>query len=399
MSAEDSIRWLPVGEVGEVRMGKQLSPASRANGKQLPYLRVANVLDGRIDYSDVNLMGFTPSERLIYLLRPGDILLNEGQSLELVGRSAIYKEPANVYYFQNTLVRFRAGGAVLPEYAQAVFSWWLRIGVFAAIAKKTTSIAHLGGDRFAKLSFPLRPLAEQRRIVEVFSALDDQEKSIEASIVKGRLVRGEIMRKILSSQERGWAVLGDVAAVSSGSTPSRSRGDYWVGGTVPWVRTAEINFSVIADSGECVTRRAVTETGLRVYPKGTVLLAMYGEGVTRGRSAVLGVDATVNQAAAAIVCDPTRLDNRYLYHWLESSYNEIRKIGQGSNQTNLNGTLVGSICLPLPSIEEQRRLVAPIEAFDQRLASDRDELAKLQTLKNGLTDDLLSGNARLRNVA
>jgi len=399
MSAEDSIRWLPVGEVGEVRMGKQLSPSSRANGKQMPYLRVANVLDGRIDYSDVNLMGFTSRERESYSLRPGDVLLNEGQSLELVGRSAIYKEPAGAYYFQNTLVRFRARDSVLPEYAQDVFSWWLRTGVFAAIAKKTTSIAHLGGDRFAKLSFPLRPLAEQRRIVEVFSALGDQERIIEASIAKGHLVRGEIMRQVLSSREGNGATLGDVAAVSSGNTPSRSRPDYWAVGTIPWVRTAEINFSLIADTGERVTKRAVTETGLRVYPKGTVLLAMYGEGVTRGRSAVLGVDATVNQAAAAIVCDPTRLDHRYLYRWLESNYNEIRKIGQGSNQTNLNGALVGSIRLPLPSIEEQRRLVAPIEAFDQKLASDRDELAKLRTLKQGLTDDLLSGKVRVRDVA
>lgn len=84
------IQWPEVRDVGDVRMGKQLSPASRDAAGQFPYLRVANVHLGRINYADVNTMGFTGKERKTYGLMPGDILLNEGQSLELVGRSAIY---------------------------------------------------------------------------------------------------------------------------------------------------------------------------------------------------------------------------------------------------------------------------------------------------------------------
>lgn len=399
MWVDDSITWLPVKEVGEVRMGKQLSPSSRAYGTQYPYLRVANVMDGYIDYFDVNRMGFSSAERKTYALSPGDILLNEGQSLELVGRSAIYDGPADKFCFQNTLVRFRPGESLLPEYAQAVFRWWLGAGVFASIAKKTTSIAHLGGERFAQLSFPFRPVAEQRRIVDVLAALAEEEQAVEVLIRKSRLVRGEIVRAALFGQQVASVAIRDVAAVSSGSTPSRSRGEYWSGGTVPWVRTAEINFNVITEAGECVTSKAVADTGLRVYPRGTVLLAMYGEGVTRGRSAILGVEATTNQAAAAIVCDPRRIDHQYLHYWLEGSYGEIRKIGQGSNQTNLNGSLVGVIRLPLPSVDEQRRLVAPIEAFDRKLAADTLELSKLRTFKQGLTDDLLSGKVRMHEVA
>ncbi|GHH13403.1 restriction endonuclease subunit S [Streptomyces lanatus] len=243
------------------------------------------------------------------------------------------------------------------------------------------------------------PLADQRRIVELLAALAEEERAIEASIAKGRLIRGEIMRKRLHDREGDWVAVGDVAVVSSGSTPSRSRKEYWSGGTVPWVRTAEINFSVINESGEYVTRKAVADTGLRVYPPGTVLLAMYGEGVTRGRTAILGVEATVNQAAAAIVCDPLRLNYRYLYYWLENSYDEIRKIGQGSNQTNLNGALVGSIRLPLPTVEVQQDLVAPIQAFDRKLAADAEELVKLRMFKQALTGDLLSGRVRMPAAA
>lgn len=194
--------WPTVREVGEVRMGKQLSPSSRQFGTQLPYLRVANVLDGWINYSDVKVMGFSDSERRTYELRPGDILLNEGQSLELVGRSAIYRRGEGEFQFQNTLVRFRVGEDVLPEYAQTVFSYWLTTGVFATIAKKTTSIAHLGGDRFASLPFPMVSLEDQRNVVRTLDAWDKRIASEEDALAKLRRLKQGLVDDLLSGKVR-----------------------------------------------------------------------------------------------------------------------------------------------------------------------------------------------------
>ncbi|MEU5632041.1 hypothetical protein ACH47C_08195 [Streptomyces rishiriensis] len=188
---------LSVRDVGEVRMGKQLSPSSREFGEQLPYLRVANVLDGWIDYSDVNMMGFSEGEQRIYRLSPGDVLLNEGQSLELVGRSAIFRGYAENLYFQNTLVRFRPGGGLIPEYAQAVFSYWLTTGVFAGIAKQTTSIAHLGGERFASLSFPMVDIDEQAKIVRMLCAWDGKISGEVSALAKIRSLRAGLVDDLL----------------------------------------------------------------------------------------------------------------------------------------------------------------------------------------------------------
>ncbi|MFE3887488.1 restriction endonuclease subunit S [Streptomyces lydicus] len=199
-SAGVPVRWVPVKDAGSVRMGKQLSPDSRAAGKQFPYLRVANVLDGRIDYADVKTMGFAESERDVYSLSPGDILLNEGQSLELVGRSAIYEHEAGEFCFQNTLVRFRSGDGLLPRYAQAVFKLWLTSGVFAQIAKKTTSIAHLGGERFGALRFPLVPLAEQQRIIDLIDTWDKRIESDAKSLAKLRVLKQGIAGDLLSAK-------------------------------------------------------------------------------------------------------------------------------------------------------------------------------------------------------
>ncbi|WP_326630609.1 restriction endonuclease subunit S [Streptomyces sp. NBC_01761] len=192
--------WKPVKEVGEVRMGKQLSPDSRAAGEQYPYLRVANVYAGHIDYSNVNYMSYSKAERKAYGLVPGDILLNEGQSLELVGRSAIYRKAPGAFFFQNTLIRFRCSEQVMPEYAQIVFEYWLRAGVFAAIAKQTTSIAHLGGGRFGALNFPLVSLSGQQTLVASVASCDESLRTEADQLAKLRLLKRGLVDDLLTGR-------------------------------------------------------------------------------------------------------------------------------------------------------------------------------------------------------
>lgn len=153
-----------ISDLGDVQSGRQRSPHF-TEGVLRPYLRVANVFDGYIDTSDVLKMHFKESEYETFKLNEGDILLNEGQSLELVGRSAIYHgEPANCC-FQNTLLRFKPNSEILSDYAQYLFRYLLNTGQFAAIASRTTSIAHLGATRFAGMVVRIPPLPEQRKIV------------------------------------------------------------------------------------------------------------------------------------------------------------------------------------------------------------------------------------------
>ena len=128
-----------------------------------PYLRVANVFEDRIDLSDVLSMDFDASDYARYKLEPDDILLNEGQSTELVGRPAMFRGEIADCCFQNTLIRFRANRAKTePEYALAVFLAYLRSGAFARVSSKTSSVAHLGAARFAEMPFPLPPLQVQQ---------------------------------------------------------------------------------------------------------------------------------------------------------------------------------------------------------------------------------------------
>jgi len=151
-----------VKDAGHVQLGRQRAPKYQSGKHTHPYLRVANVFEDRIDLTSVLSMDFDPADFATYRLAQGDILLNEGQSTELVGRPAMWRDELPECCFQNTLIRFRAYPDTMePEFALEVFLYYLRKGQFARQSSKTSSVAHLGAGRFAEMPVPLPPLKRQ----------------------------------------------------------------------------------------------------------------------------------------------------------------------------------------------------------------------------------------------
>jgi type I restriction enzyme, S subunit len=166
----------------------------------MPYLRVANVYDNRIDISDVKSMNFTPDEQETFRLAYGDILLNEGQSKELVGRPAIYRDEIPGVCFQNTLLRFGSFKRVLPVYALLCFRHNLYSGRFQKAVKQTTNMAHLSAGRLIPIEFPLPPFPEQHRIVAQVDQLmllcDILEQEISAATGKQTTLLDAVMAQV-----------------------------------------------------------------------------------------------------------------------------------------------------------------------------------------------------------
>lgn len=191
-------RWASVAQIGLTRLGRQRAPKHHAGKFPRPYLRVANVYEDRLDLSSVYSMNFTPEEFAVYALLPGDILLNEGQSLELVGRSMLYGGEIPGACFTNTLIRFRAVKPLLPAFAQMYFKACLRSHRFRLAARVTTNIAHLGGNRFSNIEFPLPPMEEQEAIVEraeqQLAALNRMQAELELNFAAAVGMRQSILR-------------------------------------------------------------------------------------------------------------------------------------------------------------------------------------------------------------
>ncbi|MGQ0464319.1 MAG: restriction endonuclease subunit S [Sporichthyaceae bacterium] len=175
-----------------------------------PYLRVANVFEDRIDVSDVKEMNFEPAEFERFKLHQGDVLLNEGQSPEFLGRPAIYQGTPPEVCFTNSLIRFQAAEGIDPRWALAVFRRHMHSGRFAKESRITTNIAHLSLNRLREVEFPVPPTAEQRRIAD---ALDAHLSRLDAA--RDSLLRVERQLNVLASA----TLFEEVAAERSQSVP------------------------------------------------------------------------------------------------------------------------------------------------------------------------------------
>lgn len=192
-----------IKDVGRVQLGRQRAPKFHAGKNMRPYLRVQNVFEARLDLSDVMEMDFPPEDVERYQLHPGDILLNEGQSPEYLGRPAMYKGELPGACFTNTLIRFQAGPSVLPEFALMVFRHHMHSGRYIQEGKITTNLAHLGAGRFADVEFPLPSLGEQREIVRKAEALFSVADRIEARYTAMRAHAQRLAPQVLAKAFRG----------------------------------------------------------------------------------------------------------------------------------------------------------------------------------------------------
>jgi len=247
-----------------------------------------------------------------------------------------------------------------------------------AHARGTTGYAAVRPKQFLSLEIPLPPLDEQRRIVERVEALAIR-------ITKAQSLREEIneetelllaaelkkLRYELLGSKFTKNKLGDITQVTAGGTPSRDNPSYWKG-KIPWIKTGELLDGDIYSSGEHITEEGMKNSSAKLFPKETILIALYGQGQTRGRTGRLMIEATTNQACCAILPTPDLLEPRFTQYWLRSLYYEMHEKSHGGAQPNWNGAMIKNIEISIPPLDEQRRIVAYLDSVQARLASLRE---------------------------
>jgi|TARA_R110002033_G_C3896811_1_gene239588 type I restriction enzyme S subunit len=240
--------------------------------------------------------------------------------------------------------------------------------------------ANIKNDDILDLEIPLPSLAEQKRIAAILDKADAIRRKRQQAIQ----LADDFLRSVFLdmfgdpvTNPKGWEVkpIGKLCEVNSGSTPSRKNEHYYKG-NIPWVKTGEVDGYVIVDTEEHISKDAIKETSCKLNPKGSLLIAMYGQGKTRGKVGILGVDAATNQACA--VLKPSNMINMtYLYHYIKLSYEKLRELGQGAGQPNLNSRLVKEFEILIPNEDDQEKFVIIAEKIET-LKSAFD-LGKTQT--------------------
>lgn len=195
-----------------------------------------------------------------------------------------------------------------------------------------------------------------------------------------------------------WEVkkLGEIAEISSGGTPSRAKKEYW-NGNIPWVSTTLIDFNIIDKTEEQITEEGLKKSSAKLFPKGTLLMAMYGQGKTRGKIAILGIKASTNQACGAIMPNNSILNNIFLFQNLAKRYDEIRDLSNQGGQENLSGGIIKGLDISLPQLPEQTKIANFLTAIDAKIQALKQKKTLLEQYKKGIMQQIFSQELRFKN--
>jgi type I restriction enzyme S subunit len=247
-----------------------------------------------------------------------------------------------------------------------------------------------------------KSLEEQRQIADALSDVEALSVTLQRRIAKKRAMKLGLMQQLLQGRTRlpgfdepwGERKIGEFAAVRAGGTPSTGVSGYW-GGDIPWMSSGEIHQKQVHGVRGRITRLGLQKSSAQVMPPGTVLMALAGQGKTRGTVAVSRIQLTTNQSIAGMYPGDEH-DPDYLYYTLDARYAELRGESAGDGgRGGLNLTIIKRLVVPFPTREEQRAIARVLLDADAEIAVLNDRLAKARAVKVGMMQQLLTGRVRL----
>lgn len=404
----------PLKHLADFVNGDAFKPVDWAESG-IPIIRIQNLNGG----DDFNYFDGTVEDR--YLVRDGDLLFgwsgNRGTSF---GPFIWRKE--GVYALNQHIFR------VVPFWIDKSDLYWVLKAVTAHVEDQAHGIigmVHVTKGDLGSIKVPVPPPEEQTAIAtfldhetaKIDALVAEQEKLIALLQEKRQAVISHAVTKGLNPnvpmKDSGVEWLGEVPAhwavcalsylgtIETGSTPDRNDPRYW-NGSIPWLKTGEINWAPIREADEFITEEGLANSSAKLAPPGTMLMAMYGQGVTRGRVALLEIEAAYNQACAAISFGPRILPTFGCYFFM-AAYDHIREGGNETSQMNLSAGLIAKFRITVPPIDEQTKIVDCLDAEFARLEALSGEVERaitlLQERRTALISAAVTGQIDVRGWA
>lgn len=379
------------------------SSAKSSSSGKIPVLRMGNLQEGKIDWSDL-VFTDNDSEIAKYLLNPGDVLFNRTNTVDLVGKTAIYKgEQPSI--FAGYLIRIK-------EKKDRIDSRYLNYFLNSEPAKsyglKVLSIAvgqaNINGQKLKTYPTPLPPTVdEQNSIATAISEMEELISSLDELIAKKRDIQQASMQQLLTGQTRlsgfsgDWipTTLGEVATFLSGGTPSRSNDAYW-NGEIPWISATSLRCSEIWRSDSNVTEEAVA-AGSKIAPIESTLLLVRGSALHKEILCGLVTNRVCfNQDVKALV-PHSKLFPRFLTTLIRGRAGDFLKLVSSAGNTAgvLDTKLLKAFEFLLPGLPEQTAIANVLTDMDAELAALEARRDKARQLRQGMIQELLTGRIRL----
>lgn len=252
--------------------------------------------------------------------------------------------------------------------------------------------------------FP-KNLKEQKAIASVLSDLDEHIENLSELIQKKKAVREGALEDLVSGKVRlegfegEWVeeTIGNVTkSIITGGTPSTLINEYW-GGSIPWLASGEIHQKMITKASRYITDKGLNNSSAKIAPKNSVLIALAGQGKTRGTVGFLMVSMAINQSLASLV-PSEEVHPKFLFYKIENMYQDLRELSSGDGgRGGLNKSLLKNISVKVPiDLKEQKAIAEVLTAMDEEINALKTEKDKMSQIREGAMDDLLTGRVRLK---
>ena len=344
--------------------------------------------------------------QLYTLVRDGDFVFNKGNSLKFPQGCVYLLQGWGQVAAPNVFICFRLKDGYSNGFFQNCFEQnqhGKKLQKHITSGARSNGLLNISKETFFGVGILTPTFSEQQEIADCLNSVDEliaaQVRKLNAlkahktGITQQLFPReGETQPRLRFPEfqdAREWSndSLGKIFETSSGGTPDRSKEEYW-NGSIPWITTSLVDFNIITEADKFISERGLRKSSAKVFPEMTVLVAMYGQGKTRGQVAMLGIKAATNQACAAIL--PRKgINSRFVFLNLGSRYEELRGLSNSGGQENLSQGLIQGLPFSYPKdINEQRAIANCLSSLDDLIAAQTQRLAALKTHKIGLMQQL-----------
>jgi type I restriction enzyme M protein len=359
-----------IGDIADEIKAGFASGHSSVDTIGIPHIRPMNITDkGQFTWDGLKQIAaseYVGKEE--YALRSGDVLFNNTNSKDLVGKTClIEKDIGGGYSNHMTRIRVKSSLCASKFLAMLLHNAWQK-GVFLELANRWVGQAGINATALAHYQIPLPPLELQEEIV---AEIEGYQKVIDGA----RAVLDNYRPHIPIHPDWPMVELGEVCSTSSGGTPLSRKAAYYEGGTIPWLRSGEVAQGNVFHSELFITKEGLKNSSAKVFPINTVLVAMYG--ATAGEVGILRFEAATNQAVCGITPDE-QLSPDFLYLFLKTDKPALIRLAGGGAQPNISQKIVREFRIPLPPLDTQQAIVAEIEAEQALVAANRELITRFE---------------------
>ena len=396
----DGWKWVKLGEVCKLRNGYAFKSSDYLN-IGVPIIRISDIKEGEVlTKQSVRVRPHKDFEDC--LIEKNDILV--AMSGATTGKFGIYKNTEKAYQNQ------RVGNFIITqkEHLQKAFLFHQLHSLKRKIEQDAYGGAqpNISSKKIEEMEIVLPPLSIQAQIVEkleaLLSELDKGKAQLLTAQAQLKTYRQAVLKYAFEGKFTGgvdgweWVKIAQISEVNTGVTPLRSNKSFWENGHIAWVTSGALNNEYVSEAKEFITETALKSNSLKLYPKNTLLVALYGEGKTRGKCSELLIQSTTNQAIAGIVLkEEFRGSRKFLKLFLLKKYDDLRKLASGGVQPNLNLSLIKNTEVPFPPLSTQAQIVQEIESrlsvCDKLEETLKTSLAQCETLRQSILKRAFEG--------